>query len=640
LLFCAHSVQGETNVERYGVLPKIQNITISPNGEQVAFRVVSLDRDLISIVGVNPIKPLASVGVSNVKPRDVSFIDNENLLMSVSSVKSIPGFIGELEISVGMSYNIKKKKYNQLLVPGEDGVYAAQSRLDKVVGVSPDGKSVYIPAYSGEPTYSMGRQLLPPASLFRVKINGSGRAKIHKRGRGHTRDYFMANDGSVLARETFDEAKNTHSVFAFHGKKSVKIFSEETPYATKNFIGTSLDEEHLFMIDDNNETNRWSIYTLSLKDGNIEGPIHERDDADIVGHIIDKQRKVLGVRYSGFNPSYAFFDPDLDSRVQAILAKFPNHSVWIEEITPDRNHVLVRVEGSQAAGDYYLYSKGKETVFITSRRPNIPVDEIHPIAPVTFAARDGLKIPTLLTVPRGKIDNLKNLPAIVMPHGGPESFDSIGFDFVAQALAEQGYLVIQPQFRGSVGFGSKHQAAGYGEWGRKALHDLTDAINYFAKEGMIDRDRMCIVGASYGGYSALAGGAFTPDLYKCVVSINGIGNLDDLLNRIRSESGSSSASLAFWEAQILGFGEKDKGVAKQRSPELKASEFKAPVLLIHSEKDENVHPRQSITMYRALKKADKKVKKVELKGEDHFLSQSKTRLKALKEIVKFVNKHI
>ncbi len=157
---------------------------------------------------------------------------------------------------------------------------------------------------------------------------------------------------------------------------------------------------------------------------------------------------------------------------------------------------------------------------------------------------------------------------------------------------------------------------------------------------MVDRSRVCIVGASYGGYSALAGGAFTPNIYQCVVSINGIGNLNDMLNRVRNDRGRASSSLAFWEAQILGFEETNRDIAKQRSPELAASEFVAPVLLIHSENDENVHPRQSVKMFKALKKAGKQVDKVELKNEDHYLSRGETRLLALQKIVSFVNKNL
>jgi dipeptidyl aminopeptidase/acylaminoacyl peptidase len=630
----------DPSIERYGVLPTIQKMSVSPDGKKVAFRKVTQEQDVVSIVTINPAKQIASINVSSVKPGGVNFIDNNNLLLSISAPVNVPGVRGEFEVSTAVTYDFEKNEYNQLLVPGKHDIYAGQAKLDRVVGISPDGKWVYIPAYSGKPTYSMGRQLNPPNSLFKVKIDGTGRPLIHKSGKGHARDYFVASDGSVLAREEFDDSQNKHSVSAFQGQKAVEIYSQETPYRTKSFIGVSLDEKNLIMVDSNSDTNREAIYTVSLQDGKIEGPLYDKENADIVRPITDWQRKVLGIQYSGFYPSYTFFDEDLEQRVQQIMASFPKHSVWIIDVSPDRKQVLVQVEGSQSAGDYFLFGKGKEPKFISSLRPNIPANEIHPIGTVTFKSRDGLKIPTVITIPRSKLDDMKNLPAVVLPHGGPASFDSIGFDYEAQALAEQGYLVLQPNFRGSKGFGDKHEAAGYGEWGRKSLDDLTDAVEYFSKRGMVDRERVCIVGSSYGGYAALAGGAFTPDVYKCVVSINGLGNLTDMLDRTQYERGENSSVLAFWQAQILGFGETDEDVAKQRSPEFSAATFKAPVLLIHSEKDSVVHPRQSITMYRALKNADKQVDKIELEGEDHNLSHGPTRLKALKAMVEFVNKHI
>lgn len=640
ILLASKVALSDSAIDRYGVLPAIQQMAVSPDGEKVAFRMVSLEQDIVSIVTVNPIKKLASIDVSSVKPGGVSFINNDNLLLSISAQVNIPGFRGEIDVSTAVTYDFMENEYNQLLVPGKHQIYAGQSELDRVVGISPDGEWVYIPAYSGKPTFSMGKQLNPPNSLFKVKIDGTGRPLIHKSGKGRARDYFVANDGSVLAREAFDETENKHSITAFHGQKPLEIYSQETPYLTKDFVGVSLDEKHLIMVDSNTETNREAIYTVALQDGKIEGPLYEKENADIVRPITDWQRKVLGIQYSGFYPSYTFFDPDLHQRVQAILGSFPKHSVWIIDVSPDRKQVLVQVEGSQSAGDYFLFSKGKEPKFISSLRPNIPANEIHPIGTVSFKARDGLKIPTVITIPRTKLDNMKNLPAVVLPHGGPASFDSIGFDYQAQALAEQGYLVLQPNFRGSKGFGDIHEAAGYGEWGRKSLDDLTDAVDYFVKRGMVDRERVCIVGSSYGGYAALAGGAFAPDVYKCVVSINGLGNLDDMLDRTQYERGESSSSLAFWQAQILGFGGSDQEVAKQRSPEFFAESFNAPVLLIHSEKDSVVHPRQSITMYRALKAANKEVNKIELQGEDHHLSHSATRLQALKAMIEFVNKHI
>jgi len=166
----AQSAVAETSLDRYGVLPQIQQMTISPDGKQVAFRSVTLESDVVSVISLESGKSVVGINVSTVKPRAMRFIDNDNLLMTVSAVKSIPGYQGELEVFTASTYNLKNKKYKQLLVPGSDGVYAGQSNLANVVGLSPDGKWAYVPAYSGEPTYAMGRQISPPMSFSKQRL--------------------------------------------------------------------------------------------------------------------------------------------------------------------------------------------------------------------------------------------------------------------------------------------------------------------------------------------------------------------------------------------------------------------------------------------------------------------------------------
>ena len=264
---------------------------------------------------------------------------------------------------------------------------------------------------------------------------------------------------------------------------------------------------------------------------------------------------------------------------------------------------------------------------------------MNPIGTVTFSARDGLRIPTVITIPKANVSDLKNLPAIIMPHGGPAAFDEVDFNYTAQALASRGYLVIMPQFRGSSGLGRDHRIAGYGEWGRKMQDDLSDAVQFFGEKGMIDRERVCIVGGSYGGYAALAGGAFTPELYKCVVSINGIGDLGRFRNWISAQHGRSSEALAYWELQI-GRDNYSAEDARARSPEFSADNYAAPVLLIHSKSDEIVPVSQSERMYKALERAEKEVEFVQLDGDDHYLSFGETRTQALKATIEFIEQNL
>jgi len=364
-----------------------------------------------------------------------------------------------------------------------------------------------------------------------------------------------------------------------------------------------------------------------------------RDDADIEYVFTDINRMVHGVAYSGFNLSYKFIDSNLDQRMSAILEIFPDHTVRLESWSPDWKSIVVYVEGPYYPGDFYLFTTGKDPVFIATARPNISPDAIHPIAEISFKARDGLVIPTILTIPQDKLQSLKNLPAVILPHGGPETYDPIAFDWLAQAIANQGYIVIQPQFRGSSSFGLKFRNAGRGEWGRKMQHDLTDSVKYMVGKGYVDPERVCIVGASYGGYAALAGGAFTPELYSCVASINGIGDINAMLSSTEYRFGSDHSVLSYWERLVI-----NKAINKKDlddiSPINFTDKFTAPTLLIHGEQDTVVKKYQSEDMYSALKSSNKPVRYVELEDESHYLETNKGRLRTLEEVLKFLDQHL
>jgi dipeptidyl aminopeptidase/acylaminoacyl peptidase len=228
---------------------------------------------------------------------------------------------------------------------------------------------------------------------------------------------------------------------------------------------------------------------------------------------------------------------------------------------------------------------------------------------------------------------------VILPHGGPESYDRIGFDWLAQAIANQGFLVIQPQFRGSIGFGLEHRLAGYGQWGKKMQDDLSDSLLSLIKKKIVNPEKVCIVGASYGGYAALAGGAFTPDLYQCVVSINGVSDINKMLGSTEYYYGNDHWVLSYWK-ELVARGDADKNSLAAISPENYAVNFTAPTLLIHSENDQVVLIKQSENMESELKREKKSVKFVELEDDNHHLSTNTGRLRALEEIISFLNKHI
>jgi len=657
------AVYAEPTIEDFGTLPEIRTMAVSPNGEFVAYRNVTSDEDVIRVISLRENKVVAAIDVSSVEPRDVFFVNNGQVLLRVPGSISVEGRKGSFDVtnafplgglaenlgvrglkdrfeeSTVFSLDIESGQIKQLLAPRDEGIYPGQSGLGRIVGRTPDGKYVYMPAFYGEPQLVMGKFLKPRYALLQVPITVAGKPRQVRSGTHETQNFFVDDQGALIVMEEFDAGNNLHRVIALQNGDWKEIYEEEANSKARNFEGLTQDRKNLVVFDTSDETGRRAYFNLSLSTGKLTGPLHERDDTDIARIIVDIQKVVHGVQYSGLLPSYNFFDDDIDQRVKEIQATFPDHSVSIVDYSTDWKHILVLVEGSQSSGEYYLFSEGVAPRYIASQRSAIQADDVNPIGTVTFSARDGVRIPTIITIPKDKISELRNLPAVVMPHGGPASYDEVEFNYRAQALATQGYLVIMPQFRGSSGFGRDHQMAGHGEWGRKMQDDLSDAVVFFSDKGIIDSDRVCIVGDSYGGYAALAGGAFSPQLYKCVVSVNGIGDLEQFRNWIGDKQARPGETLAYWEAQFPN-DDYSSEEARNRSPEFSVENYSAPVLLIHSKADEVVPVSQSERMYKALEQAGKDVEFIQLDGDDHYLSFGVTRIHALKATVEFINENL
>jgi len=255
---------------------------------------------------------------------------------------------------------------------------------------------------------------------------------------------------------------------------------------------------------------------------------------------------------------------------------------------------------------------------------------------ITYAAADGMKIPAYLTLPPGR--EAKNLPLIVLPHGGPAVRDTADFDWWSQSLSAQGYAVLRPNYRGSV-LNQEFLAAGFGEWGRKMQTDLSDGVRFLVKEGIADPARVCIVGASYGGYAALAGVALDPGVYRCAVSVAGLADLKRMLNWVNAKNWSAkNIEQRYWD-RFMGVTGPGDPVLSQISPIDHVEAINAPVLLIHGRDDTVVPFEQSEIMFKALRHSQKPVELVVLDHEDHWLSRSETRLQMLKSTVAFLRAH-
>jgi dipeptidyl aminopeptidase/acylaminoacyl peptidase len=296
-------------------------------------------------------------------------------------------------------------------------------------------------------------------------------------------------------------------------------------------------------------------------------------------------------------------------------------------------------ESPDAPPTWYLYdiSRGELSPFGESY-PELAGAEFGRTRWFTYKARDGVEIPAYLTLPPGAAPGSKP-PLVVLPHGGPASRDTYEFDYLTQFLATRGYAVLRPQFRGSTGFGGAFEKAGDHEWAGKMQSDLVDGVAALGAEGLIDPQRACIVGWSFGGYAALISAALFPDAYRCVVSVNGVSDLSMLIGQEKSSFGDDSPALAYWR-RVVGDPDVNESVLKESSPAYQAARIKAPVLLIHGQEDTTAPYKHSLTMRKALIAAGKPVEMVAIEGDDHYLFRSQTRTWMLEALEGFLAKHL
>lgn len=284
---------------------------------------------------------------------------------------------------------------------------------------------------------------------------------------------------------------------------------------------------------------------------------------------------------------------------------------------------------------YVLKTKGMELTKIARSRVAIDADKMRPMEVRSYKARDGLTIPAYLTRPK----NAKtNLPTVILIHGGPTVRDEWRWNAEVQMLAASGYAVFQPQFRGSSGFGQKFETAGFGQWGLAMQDDVTDGVLDLIARGIADPKRICIYGASYGGYAALWGVVKTPELYRCGISMAGVSDIEYMFND-SSDINSNKVASEIMRARI-GDIRYNKETFDQVSPLKHAKRIRAPILLLHGEEDERVPISHGKKMRRALEENGKVVEWVEFPGEGHSLHYLVSIRKFFETTLAFLDKHI
>jgi dipeptidyl aminopeptidase/acylaminoacyl peptidase len=511
-----------------------------------------------------------------------------------------------------------------------------------------DPQNVYIPIFVRNISFRMHYEFKDPNEDWRLdlyKVNlDTGEGHTFQTGNYQTWDWIMDGHGHLAARvdlTPYTDKRDTlkQQLYAYdNGKWLAPREFDATGDNGVNDLGLTDDGKSMVVWRHNGE-GPTALMRHDLKTGDEGQVLWSNPNYDVIASIHDEWTgRVIGAVYADDHPQYVYFD-DARAGLQAGLQQaFAGLNTHIVSMDRDMDKVIVAVDGPRHPLSYYFLDRTTHAASeILSGYPGLSENDLGEMKPYPYTARDGLKIPAYLTLPPGK--SAKDLPVVVLPHAGPDNRDAIGFDWWAQFLANRGYAVLQPNYRGSYGYGRKFTEAGLHQWGLKMQDDITDGVKQLVADGIADPKRVCIVGADYGGYAALAGAAFTPDLYACAASINGISDLNEFVFSKRSDYGKDSRTLSFWFSRV-GNDFDDNTRLKETSPALHADRVKAPVLLIHDQDDTTVRVNQSERMAAALTDAHKDVKFVRLEGNDHRMMFTASRVRMLTELEAFLKKNI
>ena len=624
--------------EAFGAVEQTRLVVLSPDGKTLAWQDDSGQQSRLVVLDIATHKTRRTLRIDPpMKLRSVMWADNDTLLYEVSLTDTALQEENRFEffryfavdLDNGLPRLMLMAQGDRAAVTGEAVVLPRVSKPNTVLMSTYDYSAAMERPELGTRLAGRRRDSGWVFSLYEVDTR-TGNGTVLEQGTQFTNEWVVDKDGNAVARSDWDPDGNVYRILVKRGIGWYEILRQEN-HGTLALYGLTDDSSSIVALG-SLEQGHPKLLALPL-DGSRARVLFEDPEYDVVAVVNDRFRGTPVCAWlGGADPRYHCFDPLVAERTRSIGLSFPDRRVTLYSESQDAERVVAYVIGPSHPATYYLVDlKTHQADIVGEEYPALAGAKLGEVRILNYKARDGTSIPAYLTLPPGGGD--KNLPLVVLPHGGPEDRNDYTFDWWAQFLATRGYAVFQPQFRGSTGFGDAFRLAGRKQWGGLMQDDVTDGVKSLIEQGVVDGRRICIVGLSYGGFAALAGAAFTPDLYACAVSINGVSNLPELGAYGKEHWGAESSQVGYWRDAIGS--PLDPRVAAS-SPINSVERIKAPVMLMYSSDDTVVPPNQSRSMARALQKSGKRVVLIPLGGDDHWLSHSSTRIRMLKELDGFL----
>lgn len=612
-------------VEVFAQLPFMDRPALSPDGSQVAARMAIKGEQTFVIVKIHgDTDRMKILALGNNDLNWWRWVSDDWLVAGIGTTQPVDGRDWYITRAVGIRAD--GSKLNVL------GRNTAAQQADDVIWVARDGTPRVLLSYQTS-VFSNSPGFWPKVDEADLS---TGKLRSVVGSRAFVGDWYADASGTVRMGVGYDDARRTATLLyrpdskhSFHVVDRANGRRDETLVVPQLFLA---DPGKAVVMDDHEGTE--ALYAFDLATLEMGTKIFSVPGFDLGSIVPDRTgMAIAGVRYTADHDMVHWFDADLARVQEAIDKAVGDRRATIVSTSRDLSKLLVHVGAADRPGAYYYFDQAKGYMqFLAAVNPDIGSARLAPVRTIRYKARDGLEIAAVLTLPQGKPG--RNLPLILMPHGGPFARDSEDWDWWVQFLANRGYAVLQPNYRGSSGYGTVFAAKGEGQWGLAMQDDLNDAVDWAVREGIADAGRVCIVGASYGGYAAMRAAQRDGARFRCAISYAGVSDLDAMV-RYDGRYLNSGGRRDWMKEQAPDF--------QSVSPIKFAADFSTPILLIHGKKDLRVPVGQSREMAEKLKQAGKVEGKdyiyVEQPLADHFFSRQADRLDFLKRMEAFLAEH-
>jgi dipeptidyl aminopeptidase/acylaminoacyl peptidase len=601
---------------RFGSLEAVQQISLSPNGERVAFiaPAAGLRNELFVVATTEGARP-QRILVASGAPEQLHWCaweSDDRLICEIGGRRQVGDDVQGFERLVALDPD-----GGNVIVLG-----AAGSRTRYGGGLID-----WLPAEPGQILMTM-----PSGSVDRVDVRTNQNRTLYP-ARDIPAAYLTDGNGTIRVMVTQQVVADAQLVgtqrfyYRMQGSTDWRPMSASSVLASDGFRPAMVDGPGNRVIGFQKIDGRDAVLAYPLDGSDVPQTVYAHPEVDVDDLVrIGAQRRFVGVSFATERRQTAYFDPAVERQAASLSRALGGRQVHVIASSDNDSRLLIWAGSDVDAGTYYLFTPATRQLRpLLVERPQLAAVTLSPVRPITFTAADGTSIPGYLTLPPGRTD-ARGLPAVVMPHGGPSARDEWGFDWLSQYLAQQGYAVLQPNFRGSSGYGDAwYQHNGFQSW-RTAIGDVTDGGRWLVADQGVDAARLSIVGWSYGGYAALQSAVLAPGLFRSVVAV---AHVTDLAALRRDAQRYVTGDI---QRDFIGVGPH----VREGSPAQNAASITVPVLMFHGTLDTNVAVEQSRIMQRELLRARRSVELVEYPGLEHSLMTGEARQDMLRRITAFL----